>query len=170
MARDQVLDPSHGADHDLAAGPQLRLLAADRGAAEHGDDVDALALAVRAQRLRDLDAELARRRQHEPLDVVLRGIDVLEHRQPEGRRLARAGLRLPDHVEALEQRRDRLLLDRARRFVADVVDGGQEIGLEPRSANVVIGVDDRRRAVLRTDGSAAGARDSQGVHYAQATP
>ena len=33
-----------GADHDVAAGAQLRLLGADRRAAEDGDDVDALAL------------------------------------------------------------------------------------------------------------------------------
>ena len=51
------------------------------------------------------------------------GVDVLDHRQPEGRRLARAGLRLADHVAALEQRRDALLLDRARLLVADVVHG-----------------------------------------------
>ena len=103
VARDQVLDPADGADHDVAAGAQLRLLAADRRAAEHGDDVDSLALPVGAQRLRDLDAELAGRRQHEPLDLVLGGIDVLEHRQPERRRLARAGLRLADHVRPREQ-------------------------------------------------------------------
>ena len=130
MAADQVLDPADGPDHDLAAGAQLGLLAANRRAAEHGDDVDALALAVGAQRLGDLDAQLPRRRQHEPLDVILVGIDVLEHRQTEGRGLARAGLRLADHVEALQQRRDRLLLDRTGRVVADVLDGIQEIGRE----------------------------------------
>ena len=37
-----------------------------------------------------------------------------------------AGLGLADHVAALEQRRDRLLLDRARRLIADVVEGLQE--------------------------------------------
>ena len=101
MAADQVLDAADGADHDLAAGAQLRLLAADRRAAEHRDDVDTLALPVGAQRLGDLDAQLARRRQHESLDVALVGIDVLQHRQTEGRGLARAGLRLADHVESL---------------------------------------------------------------------
>ena len=35
------------ADDDVAAGAQLRLLRADRRAAEDGDDVDALARAVR---------------------------------------------------------------------------------------------------------------------------
>ena len=40
-------------------------------------------------------------------------IDVLDHREPEGRGLARARLRLADDVAPLEQRRDALLLDRA---------------------------------------------------------
>ena len=100
MARDQVLDAPDGADDDVAAGAQLGLLGADRRAAEHGDDVDALAPPVRAQRLGDLDAQLARRRQHQPLHLVLGRVDVLEHRQPERRRLARPGLRLADHVRA----------------------------------------------------------------------
>ena len=84
--------------------------------------------AVGAQRLRHLDAQLARRRQHERLHLVDLGVDVLDHRQPERRRLAGAGLRLADHVAAREQRRDRLLLDRARRLVADIAQG-REHGL-----------------------------------------
>ena len=97
-----------------------RHLVADRRAAEDGHDRDALALAVRAQRLRDLDAQLARRRQDERLDLRVARVDVLEQRQPEGGGLARAGLRLADHVAALEQRGDRLLLDRGRLLVAEV--------------------------------------------------
>ena len=121
VTADQVLDASDGADHDVAAGAQLRLLAADRRAAEDGDDVDALARPVGAQRLRDLDAELARRGQHQTLDLVLGRIDVVDQRQAEGGRLAGARLRLADHVESLQQVRDRLLLNRARFLVADVV-------------------------------------------------
>ena len=64
----------------MPSGSQLRLLAADRRAAEDRYYIDALALAVRAERLGDLDAELARRRQHQPLDLVLGQVDVLEHR------------------------------------------------------------------------------------------
>ena len=80
-----------GADDDVAAGAQLRLLGADRRAAEDGDDVDALARAVRAQRLRDLDAELARRREDERLDLRRRpGSTCSSDRQAERRRLARA--------------------------------------------------------------------------------
>jgi hypothetical protein len=109
----------------VAAGAQLRLLPADRGAAEDRHDVDAGVRAVAAQRLRDLDAELARRRQHERLHGLLAGIDVLDDRQPERRGLAGAGLRLADHVATVEQQRDRLFLDRARRFVADIAQGSE---------------------------------------------
>jgi hypothetical protein len=92
-----------GADHDLAALLELRLLGADRRAAEHRHRVDPLARAVGAQRLRDLDAQLARRREHERLHVASTG-RRLDHRQPERGGLAGAGLRLADHVAALEQR------------------------------------------------------------------
>ena len=42
------------------------------------------------------------------------------------------GLGLTDHVVALEQRRDRLLLNRARRLVPDVVDGLEDVRLESK--------------------------------------
>jgi len=83
-------------------------------------------LAVRAQCLGHLDAQLARRREHEGLGVGIVGIHEVDHRQPEGRGLARAGLRLADHVLAVEEVRDRLLLDRAGRFVAEVAEGGED--------------------------------------------
>ena len=132
VARDQVLDPADGAHDHVAAGAQLRLLGADRRAAEYGNHVDALAPAVRAQRLSHLDTELAGRREHQPLDLVLARVDVLEHRQPERRRLPGSGLGLPDHVVALEQGRDRLLLNRTRRLVSDVMDGLEDVGLEAK--------------------------------------
>ena len=124
-ARDEVEHAPDGADDDVAAAAQLRLLVADRRAAEDGDDVDAARRAVGAQRLGDLDAQLARRRQHERLHDRLVGVDVLDHRQAEGGGLAGARLRLTDHVAPGEQRRDRLLLDRARRLVADLAHRGQ---------------------------------------------
>src|SRR6185503_20924744 len=40
-------------------------------------------------------------------------------------RLARAGLRLAEHVPSGEQRRNRRLLNRRRRLVADGPDGGE---------------------------------------------
>ena len=151
IARDQVLDPPYRPDHDMAPSAQLGLLGANRRAAEDGDDVDALAAAVGAQSLRDLDAELSRRRQNEPLDLMLGGIDVLKHRQPEGRGLAAPGLRLADNVAPREQRRDRLLLDRARLFVADVPRGGEDC----RTGEFLEGPSDRQRWASAMDDSAA---------------
>ena len=104
---------------------ELRLLGADRRAAEDGDRVDALAGAVGAQRLGDLDAELARRGEDERLHLAIVGVDELDHRQAEGGGLAGAGLRLADHVAAVEQLGDRLLLDGAWILVADVVKRGE---------------------------------------------
>ncbi len=125
MARDQVEHAADRADHDLCPGLELGLLGADRGAAEDGHRVDALVLAVRAQRLRDLDAQLARRRQHQRLRVRVAGVDEVDHRQPECGGLAGPGLRLPDHVLAGEQYGDGLFLDRAGRFVTDLAHGGE---------------------------------------------
>jgi hypothetical protein len=87
--------------------------------------------AVHAQRLGDLDAQLTGRREHERLDVGVVGIDALDHRQPERRGLAGAGLRLADHIAALEQHGDCLLLDRARRLIAHVLEGGEEVLGQP---------------------------------------
>jgi hypothetical protein len=127
VARDQVEHAADRADDDRRAALQIRLLVADRRAAEDRDRVDALARPVRAQRLGDLDAQLARRREHQRLDVVVARIGELDHRQPERRGLAGAGLRLADDVAALEQHRDRLLLDRAGRLVAHVPEGVEDL-------------------------------------------
>ncbi len=125
VAREQVEHAPDGPDHDLRALLELRLLGPDRRAAEHGDGIDPAVLAVGPQRLRHLDAQLARRREHERLGVGVVGIDEVDHRQAEGGGLAGARLGLADHVAAVEQVRDRLLLDRARRVVADVAEGGE---------------------------------------------
>ncbi len=122
-AVDEVEHPPDGADDDVPAGLQLRLLGADRRATEDGDDVGALAAGVGADRLRDLDAQLARGREDERLHLGLGGVDVLDDRQAECGRLARSRLGLADDVAALEHRRDRLLLNRAGLFVANVLEG-----------------------------------------------
>ena len=106
----------------MGAGAQLGLLRADRCAAEDGDDLDRHVLGVGAQRLGDLDAELAGRGEDERLDLVDLGVEVLQQRQPEGGGLAGPGLGLADHVVAVEQLGDRLLLDRGRLLVAELVE------------------------------------------------
>ena len=91
-------------------------------------------LGVGAQRLGDLDAELARRGEHDRLHLLALGVEVLEQRQAEGGGLAGAGLRLADHVVAGEQLRDRLLLDRGRLLVAELVERGLDLGLQAQVA------------------------------------
>jgi hypothetical protein len=85
-------------DHDVAARLELGLLRADRGAAEDGHDVDALAGPVGADGLGDLDAQLARGVSTSAWTSGTPGIDVLDHRQAERGGLARARLGLADHV------------------------------------------------------------------------
>src|SRR5262249_36567939 len=53
-------------------------------------------------------------------------VDVLEHRQPECRGLAAAGLGLPDHVVTCEQLGDGLRLDRRGLDVAELVERLQQ--------------------------------------------
>ena len=130
VARDEVEHAPDRPDDDLRALLELGLLRADRRAAEDGDGVDAAVAAVRAQRLGDLDAELARRRQDQRLRVRVLRIDEVDHREPERGGLARAGLRLADHVAPLEQLGDGLLLDGARGLVADVAKGVEDGGGE----------------------------------------
>ena len=125
MAADEVEHAADRPDHDLALLLELRLLGADGRAAEDGDGVDALVGAVGAQRLRDLDAELARRGEDERLHLAVLGVDELDHREPEGGGLACSGLRLADHVAAVEELGYGLLLDGTWILVADVVKRGE---------------------------------------------
>ena len=101
MAVDHVEHAPDGADHHLRV--RARGARPARGSARRRrwpPRPRRGRLAVCAQRLGHLDAELARGREHDRLDVRVLGIDVVHHRQPERGRLAGAGLRLPDHVAA----------------------------------------------------------------------
>ena len=133
-ARDQVQRPAHRGHDHVGTRAEPRLLGLDGLAAEHGDHLDRQVLGVGAKRLRHLDAELSGRRQDERLGVAGAWIEVLEHRQPEGGGLAGAGLRLADHVVTGEQLRDRLLLDRRRLGVAELVKGLEDRVREPELA------------------------------------
>src|SRR5438477_676730 len=62
--------------------------------------------------LRHLHRELARRREDDRLRCVAFGIDALDQRNTERRRLPRAGQSLRDDIAALEQQRDRPRLHR----------------------------------------------------------
>ena len=82
VAADEVEHAADGADHDLAARLQARLLIADGGAAEDGDGLDALRLGVGADGLGDLDAQLARRGEHERLHLLLVRVHELDMGRP----------------------------------------------------------------------------------------
>ena len=67
-----------------------------------------------AQLVGDLDGQLARRGQDQALQIVGLRIDMLDHRDAKGKRLARSRRRLGDDVAPRQQRRDGLLLHARR--------------------------------------------------------
>src|SRR3546814_5807556 len=67
----------------------------------------------------DLDRQFARRRQHQRLWRAIRQFNARQDRQCECGGFAGAGLRLAEHIVAVEQVRNGLRLNRRRRFVAD---------------------------------------------------
>ncbi len=77
----------------------------------------------RTELVADLDGEFARRGKDQALRQFLPDIQPRENRQSEGGGLTRTGLRLPEDVIAIEQRRNRGRLDRGRRLVADLLQG-----------------------------------------------
>ena len=116
-----VHDASGGADHDVHAAAQRRELDAVPLAAVDRQHVQARQVrGVALEGLRDLERELAGGRQHQGLRRLLPHVDLGEDRHRERGGLAGAGLRQPDDVAALEQRRDGGGLDGRGRLVADV--------------------------------------------------
>ena len=113
LAAQMILDAARRADDGVHAAAQLLQLEVHARAAVDGQHVEAFEVArVGLHRLGDLNRELARRREHEQLRLGALQVDAAQQRQRERGRLARAGLRLAEHVPAREQRRDRRLLDR----------------------------------------------------------
>jgi hypothetical protein len=110
------------------------LLGAHRLPPENGDHLDLQVLGIGPQRLCYLDAQLSSRGQDKGLGLLRFRIEVLEHRQSERCRLAGAGLGLADHVPAREQLGDRLLLNRGRVRVAELVEGREDLLGEPEVA------------------------------------
>ena len=119
----EVDDPARGADDDLDAldeGVDLGLVGA---AAVDRQDADALDATGALDVGGDLQAELARRADHEGLGLALRlggqcvvlvgppDGDALEQRDAEAEGLAGAGFGLADEVAALQREGDALLLD-----------------------------------------------------------
>ena len=76
--------------------------------------------------LAHLEGELASGSEHERLRRLLLEVELRQDRQRERGRLAGAGLRQPDDVAALQQRRDGRGLDRRGVLVAEVAQGLEE--------------------------------------------
>ena len=139
-------------DDEVDAAAQAAQLLADRLPAVDRQHADARRAPVAMDRLGDLHRQLARRHEDEPANPSVATIvpgDQADRWKREGRRLARAGRRFGEDVASLEERRDRVPLDRRRLLVAQLGERGDqrtinaqgvefglsgEVGGSPRSA------------------------------------
>ncbi len=121
----QVIHHAAGRTHDhLYAHLQRAKLALDRLPAVYGQHVQAGAVFGELDQLaRRLHGELARGADHQRLRRAVGRVDLLDDRYAERGGFAGAGLRLTDHIPALEQRRDGERLNRGRGVVAHILDG-----------------------------------------------
>lgn len=102
----QVEDPPGGADEDVHGLGEAHDVVLERRAASGDHDVGAEVLAERLGHLRRLERELARGDEQERLDLGPLGVELLQGRDNERRRLARA-------VLGLRERRGRVGRGRA---------------------------------------------------------
>ena len=132
---DVVEQAARGRDDDLGAVAQRADLRIEADAAVDRDRPDRLLVAVRPDALLDLERELTGRGEDQGADQATAlgpaGVQALDHRQHEGRRLAGAGLGAGEEVAAGEDERDGLGLDRGRLGVALVGDRAKELGRQP---------------------------------------
>ena len=96
-AGEQILEATGGRDEHVRAGGVLCLLG-QADAAVDGGHAERARMRDRADVVDDLRRELARRRQHERGGSRTVGVRSLHDRDPERKRLARAGGRLCEHV------------------------------------------------------------------------
>ena len=111
-ALDQVEEAAGRGDEDVRALRAWSIWRPIGRAAVDGRDRQPLRRGERRDVRRDLDRELARRDEDERAGRAFRGGGALDERQPEGERLARAGRRLGEDVEAGERVREDEILDR----------------------------------------------------------
>ncbi len=112
------------------------------------------------ERLCHLNRQLARWHHHQCLRAALREVDHGQYRQREGRRLASAGLGLPDQVMEGEHARDRLRLDGRGGLIAHVRQGSQDRGREPK-----VGKASRRRGFNLGSGHGSRLAPEGGAEY-----
>jgi hypothetical protein len=114
--------PGRADDHlriafELAELQAVALTAVDR---QHEKALQMLGIALEG--FGDLQRKLACRGEHQDLRAALCRIDAAEQGQGKGRRLAGAGLSLPEQISPGEQVRDTLALNRRRGLVTEILD------------------------------------------------
>jgi hypothetical protein len=127
---DQVEQPARGRDQQVDAAPERGDLPPHRRAAVDGEHPHAHRLAERGERVLHLAGQLPGRHQHQAArsagGATGRVGEPGQHRQPEGQRLAGAGLGPAEQVPAGECVRQRLGLDRERRADAASLQAGEQ--------------------------------------------
>ena len=109
LAISVIQRPAGGADDHLGSGQERASLASERPAAvEERDGVGAAGQLLNDGT--DLDGELTGRHEHQPQHAGRRTRAAFDQRDSECKRLAGAGLGLPNDVPALAEQRDGLLL------------------------------------------------------------
>jgi hypothetical protein len=126
-------------DHHVHAPPQSAELLLECLPAVDRQHPDAERLPVAVHRLGHLHGQLAGRYQDERAHTGSLSSQSLQQRQREGGRLAGAGRGLAQEVAAVEQRRDRLLLDRSRFLVAQRIERAQQRLIEAQGGKGVGG-------------------------------
>ncbi len=125
LALQQVDQPARRAHHDGRPALEPAQLRPVRSAAIDRQHLQPGTFAQLPQCVRHLQGQLAGRRQHQsPHRAIRRPFghgrgDLHQHRQPVGRRLARACARPTDEVMSFQQRRDHSRLDRRRRLESE---------------------------------------------------
>ena len=132
---DMVEQAPRGGDQDIHAAFQRRDLRVDLDAAKDHRGFQIQMFAVGLHTLADLGGQLAGRRQHQGADLVRLGrlgatIEQLQQRQGKAGGLAGAGLCAGQYILALQNGRDRLLLDRGGFCITLFCDSTQNVGLE----------------------------------------
>ena len=109
---DMVEHPAGRADHQVDPPAQGFELALDRLAAVDPANRHITCMGKLLQLTNDLLSQLARGGQNNALRAARPALQHLNQRNAKGRRLAGAGLGLPDDIQAIERLRDEVRLDR----------------------------------------------------------
>jgi len=150
-AGEVVRQPARRADDDLAAPFQFgKLPFVGVASIERRHANSRLESTELAGLGADLHRQLPSRGEHQHLRRPIVRHDLLDRGNAEGRGLARARLRLADHVVPRHDRRDRRRLDRRRRREAELLDGLEQ---------------GRREAERRERGPVAGGRSGPGRRW-----